>query len=529
MSQERSLRSADAVIATLLAAATLKFYWPLLHYGVNLADEGYYLYGVSRLAEGQVIYRDFERLYPPGSLYAALPVVRAFGFDPIPIRALWFVVLSVLPSASYLMARTVAPIGVALGASAMMAAFPCPWFKAYVPLCYFAALSIFIAVTSRPRPFTGWFAAGAAIGAIALFRHDIGSFAGIITASLAATGPAPSRGVRPSLRRVGVSWAGLAIGAALVWTPVLAGFAAAGALSEMIEELLFGGARVNAAMSAPWATIADRLQQAGWVGGMVIALPTAAGLAGAALVARAATRPAMTWEHKAVAACVGLLGFAHLHWLQWPDVSHLAQLMPPVLFVGVWIGGRLWRRARQENAVGTWAARLGLVAALLTTSVAVDWGLRNNVLRDRRLAEQSISFGAPWPAIVLTPTRRQQIRGIVDSVTEHTARGEPIFVAPYAPSLYLLTERPNATRYDHVLPGLDEAIEGEIVAELASREVRIVVALNHAFDGREELRFPHYAPRLERYLTAHFVPVARFGEWVVHERRDALPTSPSED
>src|SRR5262249_35215443 len=86
----------DLGAAFLVAVAAVALRGPLLRSGLNLADEGYHVYGVERLAQGQLLYRDFERIYPPGVYYAFLPVARVWGADPVAFRRVWLLALAVL-------------------------------------------------------------------------------------------------------------------------------------------------------------------------------------------------------------------------------------------------------------------------------------------------------------------------------------------------------------------------------------------------------------------------------------------------
>src|SRR5205823_3904002 len=83
--------------------------------------------------------------------------------------------------------------------------------------------------------------------------------------------------------------------------------------------------------------------------------------------------------------------------------------------------------------------------------------------------------GVPLADGLLVPARtRDDLRGVIDDVKARTAPGEPIFVYPSEPLVYVVAERPNPTRYDHLYPGAAPPAEVQaVIREL--KDVRVVV------------------------------------------------------
>jgi hypothetical protein len=66
--------------ATALVFLAALFYFLLFHrYGFFLQDEGVNAYGVMRILQGQIPYRDFQTAYPPASYYLHAVLFRLFG------------------------------------------------------------------------------------------------------------------------------------------------------------------------------------------------------------------------------------------------------------------------------------------------------------------------------------------------------------------------------------------------------------------------------------------------------------------
>lgn len=101
-------------------------------------------------------------------------------------------------------------------------------------------------------------------------------------------------------------------------------------------------------------------------------------------------------------------------------------------------------------------------------------------------------------------------------VAANSAPGEPIFVYPTSPLLYVLADRPNPTRFAHLYPGAATPAElNDVIASLDRFPVQLVVVFESdlAYWGPPEDNAP-----LESYLVDHYHPVAQFDEYRVLHR-----------
>jgi hypothetical protein len=68
------------------------------------------------------------------------------------------------------------------------------------------------------------------------------------------------------------------------------------------------------------------------------------------------------------------------------------------------------------------------------------------------------------------------LRAALDAVNADSPAGEPIFVYPTSPLVYVLADRPNPTRFDHLNPGAATPAQvDEVIADLEQANVRVVV------------------------------------------------------
>jgi hypothetical protein len=103
-------------------------------------------------------------------------------------------------------------------------------------------------------------------------------------------------------------------------------------------------------------------------------------------------------------------------------------------------------------------------------------------------------------------------------VRDSTAAGEPIFVYPTSPLIYVMANRPNPTRFAHLYPGAaSQAQLHEVIEALDQLPVRVVVVSTAAlkFWGPANENQP-----IEAYLDAHYRENAWFGEFHVLIRDD---------
>jgi hypothetical protein len=129
-----------------------------------------------------------------------------------------------------------------------------------------------------------------------------------------------------------------------------------------------------------------------------------------------------------------------------------------------------------------------------------------------RLAEPASVAGMTVPA-----PEASRLVAAADYISANTRPGEPIFVYPTAPLLYVLAERPNPTRFDHLYPGAASPSElSSVIDALEATPVNLVVV------SESQLLFwgpPAQNSALEDYLANNYAPVAQFGDYYVLRRR----------
>jgi hypothetical protein len=115
--------------------------------------------------------------------------------------------------------------------------------------------------------------------------------------------------------------------------------------------------------------------------------------------------------------------------------------------------------------------------------------------------------------LVVPEQTRSDLEGVVAEIQVRTQPNEPIFVYPTSPLLYVLAERPNPTRFDHLNPGAaDERQIEQIIRDLEGSRVRLIVVSDY---WQTVWGAPGANAPLEDWLARHFVEVARYSAYRV--------------
>ncbi|MBV9581469.1 MAG: hypothetical protein JO057_23065, partial [Chloroflexi bacterium] len=175
------------------------------------------------------------------------------------------------------------------------------------------------------------------------------------------------------------------------------------------------------------------------------------------------------------------------------DSLHLAWSAPLLLVLGAVTLDRL----RQPL--------LALVPlAVSIVLVAPTWTDRLSYLGEPR---------APFAGVQVPIATADDLAGALSEIQQRTRPREPIFVYPTSPLLYVLADRPNPTRFDHLNPGAADPRQlQQVIDDLAAAHVNVVVISDF---WEAAWGSPGANVVLEDWLNAHFQEVARHGAYRV--------------
>lgn len=201
------------------------------------------------------------------------------------------------------------------------------------------------------------------------------------------------------------------------------------------------------------------------------------------------------------------------------DLGHLTQSTTPLFF----LLGFLLERASGASGFGRQALRGLLVATGLLVALSVPLSL---VRATREWWTPHYAVRAPRGVLLLADASEAgHLQATIDFITSQTQEDDYIFVTPwFAPPLYALTNRRNPTYYDSlvdpiILPSVEK--QQGICRDLLAKGTRVVVHYPYwGFDDKPHQQFLAACPLVQECLDRHFRCVAAHGRYWLYVPRE---------
>jgi hypothetical protein len=471
--------------------------------GIAPHDEGLMLQAGARIASGEWPYRDFWLNYPPGQPLVLAALQKLFGASLLNWRILLVMLDGLVALLAYRLARRHASEPCALAA----------WLAAAGAMAYPAlpgpnppALALVLAalLVARERPAL----AGLLAGVACLFRIELGA-AAIVAVWLTVPPGNRTRATVAGIATVIVVFLPFVVVApGALWDDTF-GFYGIQGLQRLPFPLHFSGPLRPSKLIEFYIPLILVIGVAVWLAGMATLVRSEPVSAQASIRGGMAERNRVrglrteAWS----LAPLALIGLGYL--LGRTDEFHLVPLAVILPIMLAWVAT---------------AARLLVVRVVVVLALAliVVHGVERRVGQALHPPALAPVPGPAADGVQTSPADARALAGLERTLATVTRPGEPIFVASPRfdlvhagdPLLYVITGHPNATRYDVMQPGLvtTASVQREMIASLS--RTRVVVRW---LDPRATLREPNGAGRssgvhlLDRWLAAHFHPMARFG------------------
>lgn len=496
--------------------------------GIQPNDEGLMLQAAARIAGGQTPYSDFWWFYPPGQPYLLGGLDELFGPSLLAWRLVRVLANAAVVVLVYVLARRAAPRSYSLVAAAAAAgAMAFPSGPHPFPIALACALGAMVAI-ERPA------LAGVLVGVCGAWRIEFAAYAGL--AVLVAYALRPRSGARRA-RAAGV-FAGCAVGVALLlYAPVVLSAGVGDSWELLVDYPLTDFTDYQ---SLPFPLDYDGPLNTSGIGGFFedsseailhfyLPLALVAGLLGSFVALGVGWTRERWWQ---AGPAVFAVGMGH-YLLVRPDIFHTAPLVVMVAVLGAWaVGG--WQLAVGRGlAVGSWqrvAVRVGAGLAVVAVGYSLVEGADRFV---HGLVDESVALDVPAAdGVRVAPSQAAPLEQVVRYVRRRVPGGDPIYVTGLRadlvtsghPLLYVLAERPNATRYDIAAPGVvtSDPVQREIVGDLRRSGRPLVVRWVDPLTAAPE---PNRAGEstgvriIDEYLAREYRQTERFGDFVVLERK----------
>jgi len=484
------LDAKDRAIAVAVFLVTLAYLWLFRRYTFLEPDEGIVLQGAQRLLRGEVLYRDFFSYFTPGSYYFLALLFKVFGSSFLVARIALVFFGGIYSVISYLLARRVCSRGIALWVAAVVTLTTIPYRFEVLhnwDSTLWACLAVYGAVRWLESPHWKWaFATGSLASLTFLFEQSKG--AGLILglsagfATIAVLDRRRSRSIWTTKQRVWTLTQDFGLAAGVAWPLVvtLAYFGAQHSLSTMWADWFWPLQHYSLANHVPYGyqnwseNTRHLLFGSGSLGVRLITLMSVSPCFLVPMLPLIAVALLIYWtvqmwrgsDPRVVGAhyvlvCAALSGLLLSVVVGRADIIHFMYLLPLFSLVIGWmiegrdIPGRLFKAVKPLFTACLTVAFLLFAMPLLLRALNAG----GNRVETRR-------------GVIAVPLEDT----VVDYVQAHVPAGEKIFVYPYLPLYYYLTDTVNPTHYEYFQPGMHTPEQAqEMFAELAAARVRVVL------------------------------------------------------
>jgi hypothetical protein len=487
-------------IALIIAVVCVTTGWIIdAHYGLNIWDEGYLWYGVQRVRLGEVPIRDFMA-YDPGRYYWTAGVMSLWGGKGImDVRAAVAVFqclglaagIWVLASASG-MRRP----GLLTPAALILLLWMFPRHKLFDIALSILFVAAFLWWFRRPTV-RRHFLVGLIIGIAACFGRNHGVYA-LVGSGLGFGWLALKERHLPEWRPI-LAWvAGVAAG----FVPILVACLFVPGFFEAFHKsilFLFELKATNLPLPVPWPwtipysslstgmAIRQGLVGLGFVG--VLFYPI---FGIACLVLRRVRDHSMdpAW---AATVCLAV-PYAHYAFSR-ADIGHLAQGIFPAL-----LGCILWLSSLP--AVWSWLGSSVLFVATLWTTLTSH--PRTDCIGE---GAACTAVEVSGQTLLLPPAVTDDVTLLRELAMKYAPAGRSFVATPYWPGAYALLERRSPLWEIYGTTARSASFQETEIERMRQAHPGFVLVFDFPLDNRDELRYSHTHPVMDRYIRDHFVPL----------------------
>lgn len=536
-------------LALLFLSGAFLLYLPIKT-PLNIYDEGLALVNAMRVGRGEIPFRDYWAIYPPGQSYALAALFKWVGPTILAERAYDSLVRLLCALVIYLMAAhmlrawgwSVLLYGTVIGLLAAATFYGYAIFPAL--LFAFLALLLFFYYLDQQRQQL-LLVTGLSIGVTSLYRVDVAGYVGIaIVLGLLVDELANNAKGEDSSRRIGAfirHVLRVVTGALVIFLPFYGYLAWVGHAGELFNNLLiFPTTTFHEVRHLPYPTLlpdwsrwqerGEWLAQIDWVLGewLRFYLPLLI-YSVVALILLTSLAPFMTTQRKtdqsdiqAVTLLVLGLGLFGQAMSRYDAIHALPTTLPAILLIG-W----LWRRLVTAR---WWRAFLTPLPALLTLIPLFVY----SYLPYAQLSKLTAYFPpgrcySTLPRASCIPIIGEQA-ALIEELNSLDQRQGALYVGVPTHdrifindvSFYFLADRPIATRYHELHPGVATTlpVQEEIAQALEDQQTPWVVIADFG-NPREPngSALSSGVTHLDEYLRSHYTLHKQFGNYQLWQRQ----------
>lgn len=520
-----------AIVGIILLIFFLSLTLPTYNYTSAGGDMGEYINNPVRVIHGDLPYRDFWLLFPPGEVYLPALLYMVFGINANVLLA-WLTIVSALTGlAAYALARETFSDNV-LSAAAAILVFVNGMTAPYMLLLLVAAFFIVRSVKAGGRKYLAM--SGIFTGLGFLFRfHEVGAALLAFVVALAAYMLLEGQKPREILEKACILCLIAFALPLIIMLPLIAAWPQT--LYDTTIQTVLQGSALRIPYFPDYRPYVDLAAASlgGFIGSggprqlkdavfyaleglniySLYLLPLIVALAA---IYFAADRSSKSHD-KAIIILFTLWGVFTFPKVVWrADLPHLTQAITPLFFALICMA-RMGLKKEKAARYLSYVLAIVLLIVLLHACLAIKSSV-SVLLGPQPDHGISTQYGSlrTWDG-----ADAADVNGLIAYIGNNTVEGDYIFVTPWNSSpLYELTGRKDPTYYDSLIdpiarPSVEK--QEQICQGILSKDTKLIVSYpDWGFDNKAELQFANACPIVEKCIEDNFKPVAQYGPYIVY-------------
>lgn len=201
------------------------------------------------------------------------------------------------------------------------------------------------------------------------------------------------------------------------------------------------------------------------------------------------------------------------------DMSHLAHSIVPLFFLLLFLLQKSIEKFEANKNLLEKFITYGFVITTLLLLIPAPFFFVNS---GYALAKPHYEVSTKYGTLLLSyESEAKDVNAVIGFINKNTEQGDYIFVTPwFAPPFYALTNRKNPTYYDSLIdlvarPSDEKQIK--ICNDLLNKDPKLIIHYaDWGFDNKEELQFLNTCPILQRCIENHFELVGKYGHYWIY-------------
>ncbi len=204
------------------------------------------------------------------------------------------------------------------------------------------------------------------------------------------------------------------------------------------------------------------------------------------------------------------------------DINHLAPSITPLFFLLVSFLQRSIENLEENKTSLKKFITYGpiVITVMLLVSVPLFLSrIKHHLMRPHY--EVSTEYGT---LLFQNESEARDVNAVISFINKNTREGDYIFVTPwFAPPFYALTNRKNPTYYDSLIDLVARPSEKKqirVCNDLLNKDVKLIIHYpDWGFDNKEELQFLNTCPILEKCIEDNFELVEKYGRYWIYKKK----------